>query len=640
VTDFICHFCRDDNADFPTLSSDITTDTLTSVEYKQNSFFPTRVRWRRRTLISDHRDTFPRSTMTTTGIPSFRPTLIGGTHAASTGHYLATAAAYRILEQGGNAIDAGVAAGLSLNVVLPSSTNIGGVAPILIYNESEKRVASISGLGRWPKTASLEHFVENRGSTIPQGVERMIVPAAADAWMTALIEHGTMSFEQVATPALEYARDGIAVGAGLAKTMAKFAADAESWPTRTEAYAKDGDFPGVGDRLQQSALARTFERLIEVERANEGKGREQAIQAAREFFYKGEIAEEIVDFVQSNGGFLSMSDMAEFSVGHEEPEVGRFNGAEVYTNGPWCQGPAFAETVQILAGDDLKRLGHNTADYIHIVAEALKLSFSDRDAYYGDPDFVDVPMRGLLSDDYARARRQDIDMQRAWPAMPDRGDPWQFEGRSQPADYAYEPPLPVLGDAEPDTSYACVVDRWGNMFSATPSDGATAVVPSLGFTPSTRGSQSWLDPRHPSALLPWKRPRLTPNALLAFKDDKPWMVFGTPGGDAQLQATVQYFLNVAVFDMTPQQAAEAPRFLIWSFPDSFWPHVYTPGRMELERRFDAEIGKELERRGHEVEWLSLYDGRADNICGIAVNHATGTLAAGADLRGEAYAITR
>jgi len=578
--------------------------------------------------------------MTTTGIPSFRPTLIGGTHAASTGHYLATAAAYRILEQGGNAIDAGVAAGLSLNVVLPSSTNIGGVAPILIYNESEKRVASISGLGRWPKTASLEHFVENRGSTIPQGVERMIVPAAADAWMTALIEHGTMSFEQVATPALEYARDGIAVGAGLAKTMAKFAADAESWPTRTEAYAKDGDFPGVGDRLQQSALARTFERLVEVERANEGKGREQAIQAAREFFYKGEIAEEIVDFVQSNGGFLSMSDMAEFSVGHEEPEVGRFNGAEVYTNGPWCQGPAFAETVQILAGDDLKRLGHNTADYIHIVAEALKLSFSDRDAYYGDPDFVDVPMRGLLSDDYARARRQDIDMQRAWPAMPDRGDPWQFEGRSQPADYAYEPPLPVLGDAEPDTSYACVVDRWGNMFSATPSDGATAVVPSLGFTPSTRGSQSWLDPRHPSALLPWKRPRLTPNALLAFKDDKPWMVFGTPGGDAQLQATVQYFLNVAVFDMTPQQAAEAPRFLIWSFPDSFWPHVYTPGRMELERRFDAEIGKELERRGHEVEWLSLYDGRADNICGIAVNHATGTLAAGADLRGEAYAITR
>ncbi len=565
---------------------------------------------------------------------------MGSTHAVSTGHYLATAAGYRILEQGGNAIDAGVAAGICLNVVLPTSTSFGGVAPILIYSAEAKRVASISGLGRWPRAASLEHFVENRGGTIPQGVERVVVPAAAGAWMTALIEHGTMSFEQVVTPALEYARDGIAVGAALAKNMASFAAEAEQWPTRAEAYAQDGRLPGLGERLRQPALARTFERLIEVEKKNASLGREQAIEAAREFFYKGEIAEEVVEFVQAGGGFLSMTDMDEFSVGHEPPETGQFHEYEVYTNGPWCQGPAFAETVQLLAGDDLKRLGHNTADYIHLAAEALKLSFSDRDAFYGDPDFVDVPMRGLLSEDYTQTRRHDIDMDRAWPAMPDAGDPWRFEGRSQPAGYAYEPPPPVWGDAEPDTSYACVVDRWGNMFSATPSDGATAVVPSLGFTPSTRGSQSWLDPRHPSAIEPWKRPRLTPNALLAFKDDKPWMVWGTPGGDAQLQATLQYFLNVAVFDMTPQQAVEAPRFLIWSFPDSFWPHVYTPGRMELERRFDAETGKELERRGHKVEWLSLYAGRANNVCGIAVDHRSGTLAAGADLRGEAYAIAR
>lgn len=558
----------------------------------------------------------------------------------SSGHYLATAAGYRILEQGGNATDAGVAAGICLNVVLPSSTNIGGVAPMLIYSADQKKVSSISGLGRWPKSVTLEHFTDTRGGTIPPGVERMIVPAAADAWMTALIEHGTMSFEQVVKPALEYARDGIAVGANLAKTMANFAEDADQWPTRTEAYATEGIFPGLGERLQQPALARTFERLIEVEKKNTSLGRDQAIQAARDFFYRGEIAEEIVDFVKEGGGFLSMSDMADFSVGHEPPETGTFNEYEVYTNGPWCQGPAFAETVQLLAGDDLKRMGHNTADYIHLVAEALKLSFSDRDAFYGDPDFIDVPMRGLLSADYTKARRLDIDPGRAWPAMPDAGDPWRFEGRSQPNDYAYEPPLPVYGDTEPDTSYASVIDRWGNMFSATPSDGDSAVVPSLGFTPSTRGTQSWLDRRHPSVIAPWKRPRLTPNALLAFKDDKPYMVFGTPGGDAQLQATVQYFLNVAVFDMTPQQAVEAPRFLIWSFPDSFWPHVYTPGRMELEGRFDAETGQELERRGHNVEWLPLYAGRANNVCGISIEHATGTLAAGADLRGEAYAIAR
>jgi gamma-glutamyltranspeptidase/glutathione hydrolase len=565
---------------------------------------------------------------------------MGGTHAVSAGHYLATAAGYRILEQGGNAIDAGVAAGISLNVVLPSSTSFGGVAPILIYKSSEKRVSSISGLGRWPRAATLEHFVDKRGGTIPQGVERVVVPASADAWMTALIEHGTMSFEQVVTPALEYARDGIAVGAVLAKTMASFASTAEQWPTRTEAFATEGEFPGIGERLRQPALARTFERLIEVERNNDSLGRERAIEAARDYFYKGEIAEEIVSFVQAEGGFLSMADMAEFKVGHESPETGQFHNFEVYTNGPWSQGPALAEAAQILAGDDLGRMGHNSADYVHVVSEALKLSFADRDAFYGDPDFVDVPMRGLLNDEYCRSRRDQIDPGRAWPAMPDAGDPWKFEGRSQPEGYSYQAPPPLDGDAEPDTSYACVVDRWGNMFSATPSDGATAVVPSLGFTPSTRGSQTWLDPKHPSVLEPWKRPRLTPNALLAFKDEKPWMVFGTPGGDAQIQATLQYFLNIAVFDMTAQQAVEAPRFLIWSFPDSFWPHVYTPGRMELERRFDFETGKELERRGHKVEWLSLYGGRANNVCGITLDHATGTLAAGADLRGEAYALAR
>ena len=578
--------------------------------------------------------------MTSSGIPSFRPTIMGGTHAVSTGHYLATAAGYRILEQGGNAIDAGVAAGISLNVVLPSSTSFGGVAPILIYSANEKRVASISGLGRWPRAASLDHFVNNRGGSIPQGVERMVVPAAANAWMAALTEHGTMSFEQVVTPALEYARDGIAVGVVLANSMATYTTEAEQWPSRAEAFAQEGRLPGLGERLRQPALARTFERLITVERNHASRGREQAIEAARDFFYKGEIAEEIVAFVRDGGGFLSMTDMAEFKVGHEQPETGRFHDIEVYTNGPWSQGPAFAEAAQILAGDDLERLGHNTADYVHLVSEALKLSFADRDAFYGDPDFVDVPIRGLLSEEYGRARRGDVDPGRAWPAMPDAGNPWQFEGRSQPADYAYQPPPPKYGDTEPDTSYASVVDRWGNMFSATPSDGATAVVPSLGFTPSTRGSQTWLDPRHPSALQPWKRPRLTPNALLAFKDDKPWMVFGTPGGDAQVQATLQYFLNVSVFNMTQQQAVEAPRFLIWSFPDSFWPHVYTPGRMELEGRFDAETGKELERRGHRVEWLSTYAGRADNVCGIAVDHASGTLAAGADLRSEAYAIAR
>jgi gamma-glutamyltranspeptidase/glutathione hydrolase len=224
--------------------------------------------------------------------------------------------------------------------------------------------------------------------------------------------------------------------------------------------------------------------------------------------------------------------------------------------------------------------------------------------------------------------------------MPPAGDPWTFEDRRRSGGYAYQPPTPSTGGTEPDTSYACVVDRWGNVFAGTPSDPNTVIVPSLGFTPSTRGTQSWLDPRHPSAVAPWKRPRLTPMALMALKDGKPTMVFGTPGGDAQVQATLQFFLNATVFGMTLQQAAEAPRFLTWSFPDSFWPHTYTPGRLELEGGIDPAIGQELGRRGHEVEWLPPLGGLAKAVCGIAIDHATGALSAAADPRGEAYALAR
>lgn len=576
----------------------------------------------------------------TTGTASYRPPLMGSKHAVSSGHYLATAAGWRMLQQGGNAIDAGVAAGIALNVVLPGSTSFGGVAPILIYEAARKRVFSISGLGRWPRAASLEHFVKNRRGRIPQGVERMVVPAAADAWITALIEHGTMTFEQVVAPALEYARDGIAVTPQIHDALTSFESNKGKFPTRDDVFLNQGRAPGIGETVSQPALARTFERLVQVERENSANGRERALEAAREYFYKGPIADEMIAFIREGGGFLSMQDLAGFRVGHEAPVSGHFHEFEVFTNGPWCQGPAFAETIQILADDDLRGIGHNSADYVHLLAEALKHAFSDRDAYFGDPDLVDVPIRGLLDLSFARERRKRIDTRSATPAMPERGDPWRFEGRSQPAGYAYEPPPPRDGNAEPDTSYACAVDGWGNMFSATPSDGATAIVPGLGFTPSTRGSQTWLDPRHPSALAPWKRPRLTPNALLAFKDGMPWMPFGTPGGDAQVQATVQYFLNIAVFGMNPQQAAEAPRFLQWSFPDSFWPHVYTPGRLELEGRFDRAVGKELQRRGHRVEWLPPIAGRANAVCSIAVDHETGTMSAAADVRSEAYGVAR
>ncbi len=561
-------------------------------------------------------------------------------HAVSSGHGLATAAGFRMLEQGGNAIDAGVAAGIALNVVLPASTSFGGVAPILIYSASEDEVFSISGLGRWPAEASIEHFTERRGGKMEPGVERCVTPAAAGAWMTALARHGTMTFEQVVTPSLELMRNGFIVDRVLAGNLASCTEHLRQWPSSGAIYAPNGVPLREGERLVNPDMARTFQRLIEAERANAHLGREQAIAAARSLFYKGAIAEAIVAFVRESGGFLSMKDLADFQVGHEQPVSGSFREYQVFANGPWCQGPVFAQTLQTLAGDDLTTLGHNSADYVHLLAEALKLSFADRDAFYGDPDHVDVPINGLLDPAYAADRRGKVDHDTASPAMPAAGDPWQYEGRSQPDGYAYEPPPPVRGSAEPDTSYACAVDRWGNMFSATPSDtlSMAPVVPGLGFTPSGRGTQSWLDPNHPSALAPGKRPRLTPNALLAFKDGKPWMPFGTPGGDAQCQATLQYFLNMTAFGMTPQQAVEAPRFLTWSFPNSFWPHSYEPGRLDVEARIPEEVRAALSGRGHAVSPREEYSRGMGDVCGIAVDSATGSLAAGADVRAAARAM--
>ena len=581
-----------------------------------------------------------------TGITSYRPDLAGNTHAVSSGHYLATAAGFRILEQGGNAIDAGVATGIAINVVVADNTSFGGVAPIVIYDAGADRVFTLSGLGRWPGNATLEHFLEDRGGDIPTGMERVIVPAAPDAWLMALADHGTMTLEQVITPALELARNGFTVSQAVGRRIAAAYESFRDWPSTVELFAPNGRPVRAGERLIRADLARTFERLIDAERAAAGRGREAAIRAARDLFYTGEIGEEIVAAVQQGGGFLTMDDMASFHVGREAPESGRFTGPagefQVYTCGAWCQGPSFAEAIQILDGHDLLSMGHNSADYIHVLAETVKLSFADRDAFFGDPDMVDVPIKGLLDPAYASERRSQIDLEAAAPSMPAAGDPWRFEGRSAPADYDYEPPEPLTAGTEGDTNYACVVDRWGNMFSATPSDtiGMAPIIRGLGFTPSGRGTQSWLDPRHPSVLAPGKRPRLTPNALLAFKDGRPWMPFGTPGGDAQVQTTLQFFLNQAVFEMTPQQAAEAPRFQSKSFPDSFWPHAYYPGRLDLEGRIDHATAEELSRRGHLVNRIDDWARATGDVCGITLDHDAGTVTPASDLRADAYAMSR
>ena len=318
-------------------------------------------------------------------------------------------------------------------------------------------------------------------------------------------------------------------------------------------------------------------------------------------------------------GLLSLDDMASYAVTVEPPVKGSFRGLDLYTCGPWSQGPVNIQVLQILEGFDLKAMGHNSGDYLHAVLEALKLAFADREAFYGDPEFINVPLAGLTSKDYSDLRRKAIQMRQAFTAMPDAGDPWAYQdGEAFPIPAA---PEPVSAPVPPDTSYACAVDRWGNAFSLTPSDGiyGAPVVPGLGMIASARGSQSWLDPEHPSSLQPGKRPRLTPNPAMAFKDGKFWMAYGTPGGDTQCQSMIQVLLNVVEFGMDPQEAAEAPRVATFSMPSSFWPHAYFPGQAAAEGRIDPKVIEDLRGRGHKVEvW-----GRLDRPNGQCVPHNNG-----------------
>ena len=577
------------------------------------------------------------------GIRSYRPLITGTTHMVSAGHYLATAAGIRILEQGGNATDAGVAAGIAINVTLPQYTSFGGVAPIIIHDAQRQETVEISGLGRWPKAASIDYFKSTTGGDLPEGILRTVTPAAADAWLTALKLYGTMSFEQVVTPALELAETGFPIPATLHRDLTNLLerGPVDKWPSTLEVFFPGGRPPNTGHLLVQQDLARTFRSLIEVEQKNASRGREEAIQAARDCFYRGEIAQEMVRFNQEQGGLLAMEDLEEFQVGVGPPAKGNYKGIDVYTCGPWCQGPVSIETLNILEGYDLQAMGHNSPEYLHTLLEALKLAFADRDRYYGDPDFVDVPLDGLLSKEYAASIRGAIDPDRACPEMPHAGDPWPYQGGKSSAAVPAHPEA-VVGGLDSDTSYLCVVDRWGNAFSATPSDslGNAPLAQGLGFVMSGRGSQIWLDPDHPCALVPGKRPRLTPNPALAMRDGKVWMPFGTPGGDVQCQSMVQMFLNVVEFGMDLQQAIEAPRVSSWSFPNSFWPHAYHPGLMIAESRINAHTLAELEQRGHRLDLWDDWTLRLGCLCAIEVHQNGGGLSAGADPRRDAYAMGR
>jgi gamma-glutamyltranspeptidase/glutathione hydrolase len=412
------------------------------------------------------------------------------------------------------------------------------------------------------------------------------------------------------------------------------------WPSTRSVFLPDGHPISLGARVPQKDLAHTLRMLVEAECG--ATTREAGIRAARDRFYTGDIAERMVRFACEQGGWLTMQDLAEFHVAVEEPVKTTYRGYEVYACGPWCQGPVVLQTLNILEKYDLASKDRFSAEVYHLILEALKASFADRDRYYGDPRFVDVPIDGLLSKAYAIQWQERIDLGVASSGMPEPSDAWSFSGRRQRQPSRWKYPAPSHGPVEPDTSYVCVVDRWGNAFSATPSDGVTSapLVEGLGFIISSRSMQSWLDPDHPSCLEPGKRPRLTPSPGMVLKDGRLVMPYGTPGNDMQPQAMVQFLVNVIDCQMNPQQAMDAPRGATFSFPRSSDPHPYTPGLCHLESRVNPSIPEALLRMGHKLRIWPAWTKAAGSLGAIQVDHERGVLHGAADPRRMAYAIGR
>ena len=573
---------------------------------------------------------------------SHRPSVRGKRYVVSSLHYLATMGGVRILERGGNAADAGVATGICINVLQPGYTHFGGVAPIIYCPASGNPVETISGVGRWPRAATMDYFHQHHGGDLPPGILRTVTPASPDAWLTALARFGTMTFEEIIQPALDLAEQGHPVDAQFHSFVS---GGIGTSPSTAATFNPRGQVPQIGEIFFQKDLANTFRRMIEAER-KAGGDRQAGIKLARDLVYKGEIAYEIARFHQREGGLLTYEDLAAFSVRIEAPEHITYKGYDVYTCGPWCQGPTLNMALKILEGVELKQMGHHSADYLHTIIEGLKLVFADREAYFGDPEFVQVPMAGLLHEGYAAERRAEIDLEHAAPNMPPPGDPWPFhpqprrEKSALPSVDPYGPQPERTSRWESDTCYLCVVDEEGNAFSATPSDvvGWSPVVPGLGFPVSGRGTQTWLDPVHPSCLRPGKRPRLTPNPAMVLKDGKPFMPFGCPGGDAQVQGMLQVFLNIIEFGMEPQEAIEAPRVISHSFPNSFWPHGSLPGQVTVETRVEPQVREALRNRGHIVEDYEDWSSDVSRVCAITVDSESGVRVGGADPRSTSYAI--
>ena len=545
-----------------------------------------------------------------------RPLVMGRNGVVVSGHHLASDAGLDILKKGGNAVDAGVATVFAQAVAEFDRFGLGGEVPMLIYVAEERKVVSINGNGPAPLRASLEWFRERNIEAIPGDCFLpAVVPAVVDSLIVALDEYGTMSLGEVLAPAIELAENGFGVYEPFLSRIEGLAPRFEAeWPSSAKIFLPGGKTPEVGDLFIQKDLAQTLRRLVEAEAERKDEGRKVGLTAARNRFYRGDIAKQIVDFQKSfectdqvgvtSTGLLELQDFKRYRATVEAPEKTTYRGVEVYKVGFWSQGPVLLQALNLLEGYDVKELGHNTAPYIHLLSEAMKLAYADREWYYADPLFVGVPEEGLLSKAYAAERRKQISLEE--PSLELRpGDPFPFNG-TQTA-HAPIPETVEMGPDRPGTTGTRVADKHGNVFSATPSGGwfpTSPIIEGLGFVLGTRGQAFFLDPEKANRLEPGKQPRTTLTPSLALQNGKPFLAWGTPGGDVQDQVNLQVLLRVVDFGMDIQEAVELPFFQILDFPPSFFPRRVMPGTTTFEGRIPADEIEELEKMGHTMRRIS------------------------------------
>jgi len=599
-------------------------------------------------------------------MPGFttRPEIRGTFGVVASTHWLASAVGMGVLEKGGNAFDAAAAAGFTLQVVEPSTNGPLGEAPMLVWSEANHRCDMICGQGEAPQAATIAKFRELGLDLIPgTGLLAAAVPAAFGAWMRLLRDYGTMPLTEILGPVIGYAENGYPMARRISETIGVVAEMfRREWPSSAAVYLPHGAPPVPGRLFRNPALAAMYRRVL----GETGDGtREGQIERAREAWYGGFVAEAIDHFcrheevLDSSGkrhrGLLTGDDLARWEAPVEAPVTFDYHGYTVAKGGPWSQGPVLLQQLALLQGFDLDDLDPLGPDFVHVVVECAKLAFADREAWYGDPGFVDVPMHTLLGAAYNDARRKLVGDEASLelrPGRPDGAMPRVLVGGHEAVIAGAgigeptigEPTSSALGVVVGDTCHIDVVDRWGNMVSATPSGGwlqSSPVIPELGVCLGSRMQMFWLEEGLPASLEPGKRPRSTLSPSMAFKDGEPYLAFGTPGGDQQDQWSLLMFLHHVHHGMNLQEAIDFPAFHNEHMPSSFYPRAAHPGLVALEARFPEPTRAALARRGHRLRVGEPWsEGRLSGCARETTPEGT-VLKAAANPRGmQGYAIGR